>query len=101
MWPVLQLSGGITVKPFPTQHRVPSQGYIAYKQTRRLKADFLGRNGQEIRALIQGGVDVHDVVNTPEVAYTGESPVPFLQHLDSTDQSKSCLLVHTNSQQTI
>ena len=67
-----QLPGGYIAKPFSTNHRVPSQGYLLYKQSKQLKAEFVGIPSTEINALQKKGVAVHDVLLTPEVAYTGE-----------------------------
>ena len=67
-----QLPGGYIAKPFRTNHRVPSQGYLLYKQSKQLKAEFVGMPSSEINALHKKGVAVHDVLLTPEVAYTGE-----------------------------
>ena len=71
MFRSLQLPGGYIAKPFSTNHRVPSQGYLLYKQSKQLKAEFVGMPSAEINALHKKGVAVHDVLLTPEVAYTG------------------------------
>ena len=57
--------------PFKTFHRVESQGYILYRKTKKLKAEYRELPGQEIGELVKSGVDVHDIETTPEVAYTG------------------------------
>ena len=67
-----QLPGGYFVRPFPTHHRAPSQGYLIYKQNKTLKAEYQGLPGPEIGKLVREGVDINDVVTTPEIAYTGK-----------------------------
>ncbi|KAK2186227.1 hypothetical protein NP493_210g03042 [Ridgeia piscesae] len=69
----VNLPGGYIAKPFSTNHRVPSQGYLLYKQSKQLKAEFVGMPSAEINALHKKGVPVHDVLLTPEVAYTGDT----------------------------
>ncbi len=73
----LQLGGGWMIVPFPTVHRVPSQGYIVYYQRRVLKDEYRKLAGPEIGALVKQGVDVHDITITPEIAYTGKIMYPF------------------------
>ena len=69
---VFQLPGGMFVKPFPTNHRVPSQGYILYRTKKTLKAEFQGRTSQEITSLVRNNRDIFTIDTVPEVAYTGE-----------------------------
>ena len=59
------------MRPFPTHHRVQSQGYIVYKQTKKLKPEYHGLSGPEIGKLAKEGVNIYDIVDTPEIAYTG------------------------------
>ena len=76
-----QLPGGYFVRPFPTHHRVPSQGYLVYKQNKRLKSEYQGLPGPEIGKLAREGVNIHDVVITPEIAYTGQYFHPISRQL--------------------
>ncbi len=66
-----QLPGGYYVKPFPTVHRVTSQGYIVYRNHRKLKPEYTGLPGQEIGKLARDGVQIYNYVDSPEIAYTG------------------------------
>lgn len=43
-----------------------------YKTLRKLKPEFQGLSGPEIGAQIQKGVNVHDIHEVPEIAFTGE-----------------------------
>lgn len=60
------------MRPFPTVHRVYSQGYLLYKQTKKLKAEYVGLKSSEVAAKYREGVEIHDKIETPEVAYTGK-----------------------------
>jgi len=42
-----------------------------YRTQRKLKPEFQGLSGPEIGANIQKGVHVHNVVDIPEIAFTG------------------------------
>ncbi|WAR01511.1 RNZ1-like protein [Mya arenaria] len=67
------LGGNHYAIPFPTVHRVASQGYLVYKTTKKLKPEFKDLKGHEIGAKKKDGVDIYDVTETPEVAFTGDT----------------------------
>ncbi|KAH3752543.1 hypothetical protein DPMN_187164 [Dreissena polymorpha] len=58
---------------FPTVHRVKSQGYMVYHTKRTLKSEFMELPPKEIGAMVQKGVNVHDRISIPEIAYTGDT----------------------------
>jgi ribonuclease Z len=68
-----KVSKTITIKAFQTTHPVPSQGYVVYSTREKLKQEFVGKTGQEIKALKAGGVEITDQVSIPEVAFTGDT----------------------------
>ncbi|XP_041349022.1 tRNase Z TRZ1-like isoform X2 [Gigantopelta aegis] len=67
------LPNGHLVKAFPTVHRVKSQGYLVYKEHKKLKPKFVGKPGHELAVLNKQGVDIHDITTVPELAYTGDT----------------------------
>lgn len=70
----LKLGKGVEVAPFPTDHRVPSQGYALWRTKRKLKPEFKDLPGKEIgRLRTEEGVEVTDEVKTLEVVYTGDT----------------------------
>lgn len=73
----LQLPSNYYMCTFPTFHRIPSQGYILYKEVKKLKPQYVGQSASTIAGLHRSGVPIHDIITTPEVAYTGEL------HIDS------------------
>ncbi|OWA55577.1 hypothetical protein BV898_19964, partial [Hypsibius exemplaris] len=44
-----------TMRPFRTTHRVPSNGYLIYKQEKSLLPQFYNLTGHEIGALVAAG----------------------------------------------
>lgn len=70
---IVRINTRYFVKAFPTIHRVPSQGYILYREEKKLKEEFKGMAGFDIAALHRQGKEIHDVIITPEVAYTGDT----------------------------
>ena len=68
-----RVSKTTVIRPFATQHPVPSQGYVVYSTKEKLKAEYAGKAGLEIRDLRRAGVEVTDTVEVPEVAFTGDT----------------------------
>ncbi|XP_059175959.1 uncharacterized protein LOC131955739 [Physella acuta] len=69
----MQLNSRYFVKAFPTIHRIPSQGYILYREEKKLKQEYKGMQGFEVAALHREGKVIHDIVITPEIAYCGDT----------------------------
>ena len=67
------LSRELILSCYRTHHTVPSLGYMVYHRKRKLKAKYLGLQGEEIRDLRQKGVEVTNEVRTPVVGYLGDS----------------------------
>lgn len=69
------LPTGIIVRPFKTDHVVVSQGYALVRKVKKLKDEHRGKTAAEIRELSVGGVDVNQVTEVVEVAYTGDTRI--------------------------
>lgn len=70
---LIELSREHKVRIFRTKHTVPSVGYIVYDCRRKLKSEFQGLTGNEIRDLRYSGIDVTEEFLTPLVCYTGDT----------------------------
>eukprot|EP00238_Polyblepharides_amylifera_P001309 CAMPEP_0196571678 /NCGR_PEP_ID=MMETSP1081-20130531/1824_1 /TAXON_ID=36882 /ORGANISM="Pyramimonas amylifera, Strain CCMP720" /LENGTH=299 /DNA_ID=CAMNT_0041888711 /DNA_START=193 /DNA_END=1088 /DNA_ORIENTATION=+ len=66
------------VKVFRTCHTVPSQGYLICSRKQKLKLEFQGRPGQEIKQLRESGVEICDVEEVAEVAFTGDTTADWM-----------------------
>lgn len=69
----IELSRDHVVTVFQTKHTVPSVGYVVWLRRRKLKAEYQGMSGDQIRDLRLSGVDVAAEVRTPIVCYTGDT----------------------------
>lgn len=67
------LSREHVVTTFATVHTVQSLGYIVWDRRNKLKPEYHGMAGNEIRDLRLAGVAVTTEVRTPLVAYTGDT----------------------------
>ncbi|CAL9123992.1 unnamed protein product [Musa textilis] len=88
-----QLRNDLKVRAFKTYHVVPSQGYVIYSFKRKLKAEFCGLSGDEIKKLRVSGVEITDPITTPEIAFTGDTMSDFVIDPDNADVLKARILV--------
>jgi ribonuclease Z len=69
----IELSRENVVTTFATKHSVPSLGYVVWDRRKKLKAEYQGLEGDEIRDLRQKGIDVTHDVRVPIVCYVGDT----------------------------
>ncbi|KAG0532320.1 hypothetical protein BDA96_04G098400 [Sorghum bicolor] len=88
-----QLTKDLSVRPFRTYHVVPSQGYVIYKVKQKLKEEYAGLPGKELSNLKKSGVEITNVVSTPEIAFSGDTISDFILDPDNADVLKAKILV--------
>ena len=76
----IELSREHVVTVSSTCHTLPSVGYVVWDRRRKLKHEYQGLAGGQIRDLRLSGVDVTHEVRTPLVAYLGDSNPDGLDH---------------------
>jgi ribonuclease Z len=69
----IELSREHVVTAFPTKHTVPSLGYVVWDRRKKLKPEFQGKTGDEIRELRLSGAEVTQEVRVPLLCYVGDS----------------------------
>jgi ribonuclease Z len=69
----VELSRELVVTTSATQHSVPSMGFIVWERRRKLKQEYMGLPGDQIRDLRLGGADVTREIRVPRLAYLGDS----------------------------
>lgn len=69
----VELSREHVVTVFNTVHTVPSRGFVVWERRNKLKDEFVGLPGEQIRDLKRGGVAITREVRLPLVAYTGDT----------------------------
>jgi ribonuclease Z len=69
----IELSRENVVTAFATTHTIPSVGYVVWERRNKLKEEYHGLSGDEIRDLRLSGVAVTREVRTPLVCYTGDT----------------------------
>ena len=68
-----ELSREHVVTAWATTHTIPSRGYMVWERRNKLKDEFIGLPGNDIRDLKKSGVEITREVRTPLLAYTGDT----------------------------
>jgi ribonuclease Z len=69
----IDLSREHVITPFATTHTIPSVGYLVWDRRFKLKEEYHGLPGEQIRDLRLAGTEVTREVRTPLLAYTGDT----------------------------
>ena len=69
----IELSRDHVLTAFATTHTVPSLGYVVWERRFKLKEEYHGLPGDQIRDLRLGGTEVTREVRTALLAYTGDT----------------------------
>ncbi|EYU35879.1 hypothetical protein ABFS82_09G034200 [Erythranthe guttata] len=83
----------LKVRAFRTYHVIPSQGYIVYSVRQKLKQEYVGLTGAEIKNLKQSGVEITDTYTSPEVAFTGDTMSDFIVDPENIDALRAKILI--------
>ncbi|KAK7499142.1 hypothetical protein BaRGS_00009689 [Batillaria attramentaria] len=89
----IALPNNYFMRAFPTVHRIPSQGYILYKQSKQLKPQYVGQSSTAIAELHRNDVPIHDLIATPEVAFTGDTMIEVFLNSPNPDLLRVKLLI--------
>ncbi|MFO0863756.1 MAG: MBL fold metallo-hydrolase [Gemmataceae bacterium] len=69
----IELSREHVATVFPTVHTIPSVGYLVWERRNKLKEEYQGLPGDQIRDLRKSGTEVTREVRMPLIAYTGDT----------------------------
>jgi ribonuclease Z len=69
----VELSRELVVKAFATKHTIASLGYLVWERRKKLKPEYHGLAGEQIRDLRLSGVEVSAEIRLPKVAYLGDT----------------------------
>lgn len=83
----------LKVKAFRTYHGIPSQGYVIYSVRQKLKQEYIGLPGNEIKELKLKGVEITYTVTDPEIAFTGDTMSDFIVDDTNNDVLRARILV--------
>ena len=69
----IELSRELVMTVHATTHSVPSVGYLVWERRFKLKPEYVGLSGNEIRDIRLSGTEVSAEVRVPVLAYTGDT----------------------------
>jgi ribonuclease Z len=88
----VSLGSNLYVRSFRTFHPVPSLGYLFLRRVDKLRAEFHGLNGQEIRDRKEAGEDLFDKQEHLEVAYATDTLAKVLDNQPEIGRAKVLIL---------
>jgi ribonuclease Z len=75
----IQLGKGLRAQTFRSIHRVPSVGYGLYKTRSRLRPEWQGAPGEELRAAKAAGEVIAEEVEALEVVFCGDTVIDVVE----------------------
>ncbi|XP_010270098.1 PREDICTED: ribonuclease Z, chloroplastic [Nelumbo nucifera] len=88
-----ELRNDLVVRPFRTHHVIPSQGYVIYSIRKKLKKKYAHLKGKQIEKLKNSGVEITDIILSPEVAFTGDTTSDFMLEPRNADALRAKILI--------
>jgi ribonuclease Z len=88
----VRLRRDIELSAFRTRHVVPSLGYTVTKRTDKLAPEFVGKDGNELRALKADGVTITRSQRQPLLSVTGDTLAEVLDDTPSLMESAIVVL---------
>jgi ribonuclease Z len=84
---------GLDARPFRSPHRIPCQGYGLWTKKKKLKAEYQGLSGPELRRLrVEDGVEITEVVEWPEVAFTGDTVIDVVEREETVRRARLLIM---------
>ena len=87
-----ELNDSYFVQPFSTYHSAPSQGYALWSKRRKLRPEFEGLRGEELRSLRKEGHRITDDLELPEVAFCGDTKIEVLEREEVVRKARLLML---------
>ncbi len=69
----IELNRELVVTAMATKHTVPSLGFLVWERRHKLKAEYQGLSGEQIRDIRLGGKEVSEEQRKPLLAYLGDT----------------------------
>ncbi|OIW02752.1 hypothetical protein TanjilG_29528 [Lupinus angustifolius] len=88
-----EMQNNLVVRPFRTQHVIPSQGYVIYSIRKKLKKEYTHLNENQVEKLKESGEEITDNILSPEVAFTGDTTSDFYHDPLNADALKAKVLI--------
>ncbi|XP_048329408.1 nuclear ribonuclease Z isoform X2 [Ziziphus jujuba] len=100
----LQIRRDLKVQAFRTYHVIPSQGYVVFSVKQKLKQEYIGLSGNEIKSLKSSGVESTFVDDSVSVEHSREYGHTHLHEIISHKdkfENKAILLIHFSARYSV
>ncbi|KAG6474366.1 hypothetical protein ZIOFF_068292 [Zingiber officinale] len=88
-----EIRNDLVARPFRTHHVIPSQGYVIYSVRNKLRKQYAHLKGPQIKKLKDSGVEITDIILSPEVAFTGDTKSDFILDPRNADALRAKILI--------
>ncbi len=85
----------LSLRTFATDHRVASQGCVLFERANKLLPQFAGLSGEEIGRRRAAGESLTVVVDTPLVAFSGDTRIEAIERCEWARRAKLLILEAT------
>jgi len=85
-----EIKPGYHLRPWPSFHRVPSQGYTIYQSKKRILPELEGKPRSEILERKARGEDIQSNLEVPLVSFSGDAKIEYV--IENPDVQKSEVL---------
>ncbi|MBA0821460.1 hypothetical protein Goarm_018316, partial [Gossypium armourianum] len=68
-------------------------GYVVYSVRKKLKKQYIHLKGKQIEKLKKSGVEITDIVLSPEVAFTGDTTAEYMLDPRNADALRAKILI--------
>lgn len=69
----INIGKGLIVECVPTEHRVPSVGYLIYRSEKHVKPEYASLSAEEKAELGRAGVKLSEATEVLEISYSGDT----------------------------
>lgn len=87
---LLHITNQISLKAFPTIHRIQSIGYTLYEKVKKLKQEYSSLTKEEIIQLRTQGISITEEHYIPILSFSGDTQIEYV--LENEDVRKSKIL---------
>ncbi|MFP5519546.1 MAG: MBL fold metallo-hydrolase [Bdellovibrionia bacterium] len=87
-----ELNAKHSLQAFKTVHRIESFGYAVIETNKKLKPEYQNLHPAELKKLGESGIELQNFIDTPLVAFTGDTQIEFLDESPWVKNAKVLLM---------
>ncbi len=89
------LPNQLRARPFRSPHTAPCQGYALWSRKEKLRPEYHGLPGEELARLRREGVGLSQTVETPELAFSGDTLIDVVEREEVVRRARVLILETT------